>query len=84
MSGRMSHVPGPPSPRRFLQDERNLWTPQGVVMNRRQWLAVWELNSSESFLEDKNQPVYGLPKVTVKLAIKPPLRVFPRPLRPAI
>ena len=53
-------------------------------MNRRQWLAVWELNSSESFLEDKTHLVYGLPKVTVKLAIKLPLPVFPRPLRPAI
>ena len=84
MSGQMSHVPGPPSPRRFLQDERNLWTPQGVVMNRRQWLAVWELNSSESYLEDTTDPVYSLPKVTAKLAVKLPLPVFPRPLRPAI
>jgi hypothetical protein len=32
----------------------------------------------------QDHPVYGLPKVTVKLAIKLPLPVFPRPLRPAI
>jgi hypothetical protein len=53
-------------------------------MNRRQWLAVWELNSSEAFLEDKSHTVYGLPKVTVKSAVKLPSPVFPRPLRPAI
>ncbi len=52
-------------------------------MNRRQWLSVWELNSSDSFLEDKTHPVHGLPNVTVKLAVKLPLAVFPRPLRPA-
>jgi hypothetical protein len=31
-------------------------------MNRRQWLAVWELNSSESFLEDKTTRSTACPR----------------------
>jgi len=51
-------------------------------MNRRQWLAVWELNSSQAFLDDKTGLVHGLPKVTVKPAVQLPFVAFPRPLRP--
>ena len=52
-------------------------------MNRRQWLSVWELNSSQAFLEDKAPLVRGLPKVTLKPAAQLPLAVLSRPLRPA-
>jgi|SwirhisoilCB1_FD_contig_41_6024675_length_266_multi_2_in_0_out_0_1 hypothetical protein len=49
-------------------------------MNRRQWFAVWELDSAQCFLEGKTHPVYGLPKPTVKPAGKLPLAMIPRPL----
>ena len=52
-------------------------------MNRRQWLAVWELNSSQAFLEDKAHLACGLLKVTAKPAAQLPLAALSRPLRPA-
>ena len=52
-------------------------------MNRMQWLSVWGFNSSQTPLKTTIHLVCALPKAAAKLAVKVPLAIFPRPLRPA-
>jgi hypothetical protein len=53
-------------------------------MNRMQWLSVWGFNSSQTSLKTTIQLARALPKAAVQLAVKLPLAIFPRPLRPAV
>ena len=41
-------------------------------MNRRQWVAVWEFNRSQTFLEDKTSDAAAM-----KLAVRVPLAIVP-------
>lgn len=52
-------------------------------MNSRQWLAVWGFNSPGTSLIATVQRVGALPKAAVRLAVKMPQALFPRPLLPA-
>ena len=53
-------------------------------MNRMQWLSVWGFNSSQTSLKTTIQLVRAMPKAALQLAVRVPLAIFPRPLRPAI
>lgn len=53
-------------------------------MNSRQWLAVWGFNNPGASLKTTIQLVGALPKAAVRLAVKMPLALFPRPVRPAL
>ena len=53
-------------------------------MNRMQWLSVWGYNSPKTTLKTTTQLVHALPQAEVQLAVKVPLAIFPRPLRPAV
>jgi hypothetical protein len=52
-------------------------------MNRMQWLSVWGFDSPKT-LRTTIQLVRALPQAAVQLAVKVPLAIFPRPLRPAV